>query len=85
LEVALPDDGPLEGRLEVLPIRPAHPPAAPAVTVDGKRVPCRAENGSIRFPLDGGGVRWIGLAAKPFRPERRSLGLPVAALSFEPR
>jgi hypothetical protein len=85
LEVALPDDGPLEGRLEVLPIRPAQPPAAPAVTVDGKRVPCRAENGSIRFPLDGGGVRWIGLAAKPFRPERRSLGLPVAALSFEPR
>lgn len=69
----------------MLPIRPAQPPAAPAVTVDGRRVPCSAENGSIRFPVEGGGVRWIGLSAKPFRPERSSLGLPVGVLSFEPR
>ncbi len=83
-EVTLPG-GPLEARLEVLPIRPTQPPAAPSVTVDGRRVPCRAEDGSIRFPVDGGGVRWIGLSAKPFRSERRSLGLPLGVLSFQRR
>ena len=86
-EVTLPA-GSLEARLVVLPIRPKQPPAAPAVTVDGRRVPCRVESDSIRFPVEGGGLRWIGLACKGFRPgggERRTLGLPVGGLSFEPR
>ena len=38
-------EGPLEGRLEVLPIRPAKPQAAPAVAVDG--------GGSLAGPTTG--------------------------------
>ena len=85
-EVTLPA-GSLEARLVVLPIRPKQPPAAPAVTVDGRRVPCRVESDSIRFPVEGGGSAGSGWPARGSARagERRTLGLPVGELSFEPR
>ncbi len=58
------------------------------VAVDGQVVPARVRADAVEFEVVGG-ERWIAIGSKPTRPgkggadDRRVLGLPVRALSFE--